>query len=250
MNKWNGFKDFIVSKKVKENNNITSFYLEPKDKSELPDYLAGQFISVRAKDGENYCKPKQYTLSSISNNKYFRISIKREAEGHVSKLFCDKVNEGDTIQATMPVGRFVLEDSDKPLVLIGGGIGITPMLTMAYKAVQEKRPTHLIYSVPNTEFYAFHEELKKLKEENDCLRLTLIFTRPTEEDKLDKKYDIEGRMTKEWLKDNIDINSDTYFCGPIEFMKALYHNLIDIGVDKDNINYELFAPGVDITKTA
>lgn len=251
MNTWKGFKDFRVTKKVEENKYITSFYLQPAEGGdiELPAYLPGQFIAIRAKDIEgNYSKPRQYTLSSPSNGVYYRISVKREEEGNVSKLLCDTVQIGDIVQVALPVGKFVLKEKQSPVVLIGGGIGITPMLTMAYEAMNKKRPAHLIYSLPNSAYHAFDEEIKKLK--GSTVKTTIIYTRPTVEDKVTEAYDVEGRLTREWLNNELVADGEYYFCGPIEFMRTVYHYLIELGVQKENIHYELFAPGEDITKPA
>lgn len=250
MNTWKGFKDFKVYKKVEENAVISSFYLKPlEEEYKLPDYLPGQFISIRVHlEGGGYSRSRQYTLSSLSNGEYYRISVKREESGNVSKILCDTVQEGDIVQISAPAGRFVLEDEEAPVVLIGGGIGITPMLTMAYEAFNKKRLAQLIYSLPNSKMHIFEEEMELFSTEKSSVQVTTFYSRPTEEDKKEKKFDIEGRISKEWLKEHVDINAKFYFCGPIAFMKTMYHYLVEIGVKKENIYYELFAPGEDITK--
>lgn len=251
METWKGFKDFIVSDKIRENAYITSFYLKPLgDEGEtLPEYLPGQFISIRIpKEGGGFSIPKQYTLSAPSNGKYYRISIKNEEEGHISKLLCNTVEVGDSVQISAPAGKFVLDDGDEPIVLIGGGIGITPMLTMAYEAKAKKRSAHLIYSIPYFDYYAFDKELKELTEGDTTIQSTIVYTRPRLEDQLQHKYDVKGRLTKEWLQENTPSQAKFYICGPVPFMKSIYHDLITIGVPQENIYYELFTPGEDITK--
>ena len=251
METWKGFKDFIISDKISENAYITSFYLKPleDDKERLPDYLPGQFISIRVpKGGGGYSIPRQYTLSLPSNGTYYRISVKREEEGHISKLLCDTVQVGDRVQISAPAGKFVLDEGHEPIVLIGGGIGITPMLTMAYEAKAKKRKAHLIYSVPYFDYYAFDKEIKELTQGDTTIELTRVYTRPRIEDQLQHKYDVKGRLTKEWLQENTPSQAKFYICGPIAFMKNIYHHLITIGIAKENIYYEMFTPGEDITK--
>lgn len=248
-NKWKGFKDFIVFKKIQEDEVVTSFYLKPLDEKTLPKHVPGQFIAVRIKKGEGeYSKVRQYTLSMDSKEDFYRISVKIEEHGDVSRQLCNDINEGDKIQCTIPMGKFVLKESKDPLVLIGGGIGITPMLSMAYKAVKEDRSIKLIYSLANSKNHSFKDEIHRLVNENDNLELTLIYTRPLECDKLYKDFDIKGRITKKWMEDNLPQNGEYYFCGPVEFMRTIYHNLDSMGIEKDKINFEMFAPGVDITK--
>ena len=91
MSVWKGFKEFIVSDKVAENEYIYSFYLTSPDDEKLPDYLPGQFIAIRVQNEDGtWSRPRQYTLSSVSNGKYFKISVKREPEGDVSKKLCER----------------------------------------------------------------------------------------------------------------------------------------------------------------
>lgn len=245
---WKGFKEAIVFKKVQEDKNVSSFFIKIKDGSTLPSFIPGQYIAIKVKmPNGSYSKIRQYTLSKNYNEDFYRVSIKREPEGNVSKILCDNVNEGDVIEITAPIGKFVLKDSDRPLILIGGGIGITPMLTMAYDAAPKGRKIHLIYSLPNSDCHSFKEEIESFRK-YDNVKITTIYTRPFEKDEAEKRFDLKGRINKEWMMENLPVDGDFYFCGPEQFMRAIYHNLIDMGVDKEQINYELFGPGQDITK--
>ncbi|MDD6796110.1 MAG: FAD-binding oxidoreductase [Clostridiaceae bacterium] len=246
---WTGFKECKVFKKVKEDENVYSFYIKRLDDEVMPEFIAGQFVSIRAKQKDGtLTKPRQYTLSMNYKEDYYRISVKREEEGWVSKVLCDDINEGDTVEMTKPVGKFVLKDNDRPQVLIGGGIGITPMLTMAYDAVKSDRKIYLIYSTRNLENHSFKEEIETLDKENSNLKKIIVYTRPTEDDEKRHDFDLKGRITKEWMDENLPKDADFYFCGPIPFMRGMYHNLVDIGIRKEDINYELFTAGEDITK--
>jgi Flavodoxin reductases (ferredoxin-NADPH reductases) family 1 len=246
-NKWKGFKDFLVYKTVKEDEVVTSFYLKSLDGSKLPEFIAGQFITVRIKNEDNtFTKPRQYTLSMNSNEEFYRISVKREENGYLSKKLCDEIKAGDNLQINAPLGNFILKDSEKPLVLIGGGIGITPMLTMAYDAVNSDRKIHFIYSIPNSTHHSFKEETVKLH--NNNFKSNVFYTRPKENEKLGKDFDVQGRISEKWMIDNLPKDGDFYFCGPVPFMKTVYHNLISMAIEKENINFEMFEAGVDITK--
>lgn len=247
-NKWKGFKDFLVFNTVKEDEVVTSFYLKLLDGGKLPKFIAGQFITIKIKNEDNtFTKPRQYTLSMNSNEEFYRISVKREESGFFSKKLCDEIKEGDNLQITAPLGNFILKDSEKPLVLIGGGIGITPMLAMAYDAVSSGRKIHFIYSIPNSTHHSFKEETAKLQNNNN-FKSTIFYTRPTETEELGKYFDIKGRISKEWMIDNLPKDGEFYVCGPVSFMKTIYHNLILMGIEKEYINFEMFEAGVDITK--
>lgn len=247
MSTWKGFKAFTVSQVVAENDYIYSFYLTSPEGELLPDYLPGQFIAIKVLNEDNtWSKPRQYTLSSPSNGNHYKISVKREPEGDVSKKLCDTVQAGDTVQISAPAGKFVLTNTTNPIVLIGGGIGITPMLTMAYKAVALDVPVQLIYSLPNSTYHAFEKEIEQLDTSHQNLTVTTVYTRPLLSDEAMRKFDLKGRLSKEWFENNVNVDSIFYFCGPVEFMRSIYHFLIELGVNPENINYELFAPGQDI----
>ena len=81
------------------------------------------------------------------------------------------------------------------------------------------------------------------------LKITTVYTRPLLADEAQRRFDLKGRLSKEWLQENVNLNSVFYFCGPVEFMRSIYHYLIELGVTPENIHYELFAPGQDITKS-
>lgn len=247
--KWKGFKEAQVFKIVQENKNVKSFYLRLKDGSSLPNFIAGQFVAVRVKNEDgSYTKPRQYTLSKDYNSEYYRLSIKREEEGYLSKILCDNIKENDVIEITVPMGNFVLKEGKHPLVLIGGGIGITPMITMAYAAKNSDRDIYFIYSTSNSHNHGFIDEINNMASENDRLQKTIIYTRPLSSDEAGKDFDVKERINKEWMDSHLPKDGEFYFCGPIPFMKAIYDNLVDLGIDKERINYESFGPGADFSK--
>lgn len=70
-----------------------------------------------------------------------------------------------------------------------------------------------------------------------------FYNSPTEEDRQNKRFDIEGYVTQDWLKNNVAINeADFYFCGPTPFMKAIYRSLKELGVEEVRIHFEFFGP--------
>jgi nitric oxide dioxygenase len=76
---WKGWRTFIISKIVKESDEINSFYLRPEDNKEIADFYPGQYISVSTFIPElGHKQPRQYSLSSHSNTEYYRISVKKE----------------------------------------------------------------------------------------------------------------------------------------------------------------------------
>ena len=85
--------------------------------------------------GETYLFNRQYSLSVAPGQEYFRISVKKEAEGEthegkVSNYLHTSIQIGDTIEITAPAGEFTLDKKETPVVFLAGGVGITPLLSM------------------------------------------------------------------------------------------------------------------------
>lgn len=154
---WADFRPFIVEKKVQESDVITSFYLVPQDGQALATFEPGQYISVKLEiPGERYTHIRQYSLSDAPGRPYYRISVKREeanAEkpaGIVSTYLHEGIREGDVLQLSAPAGDFTLEQSEAPVVLISGGVGLTPMFSMlASLAEKQQRPVTFIHAAQN-----------------------------------------------------------------------------------------------------
>jgi nitric oxide dioxygenase len=115
-----------------------SFLLAPGRRQPVLDFAPGQYIGVVA-TVDGVPMRRQYSLSAASNGRTYRISVKREEGGKVSNYLHDGVQAGGTVQLTPPSGDFVLTESDKPLVLISGGVGITPTLAMLAAALRGNR---------------------------------------------------------------------------------------------------------------
>ncbi|MFC0272158.1 NO-inducible flavohemoprotein [Metabacillus herbersteinensis] len=252
---WEGFKKFVVVKKQQENNLITSLYLEPMDKTAVPSFQPGQYITIRLNiPGETYLVNRQYSLSNAPGEKYYRISVKREANnstpnGKVSNYLHDLLVMGNELDVSAPSGDFYLnEESSAPIYLISGGIGVTPMMSML-NYLKEKQPSReitFIHAAQNGDVHAFKEEKAKLFSELENAHQSLFYNQPTEED---KKHDgfIEGRIQMDWIKTNIrNKNAHFYICGPIPFMRAMIDSLERIGVYDENIHYEFFGPSINL----
>ncbi|KOQ37939.1 NO-inducible flavohemoprotein, partial [Achromobacter xylosoxidans] len=134
---WTGWRAFRVVGKQPESAEITSFYLAPADGGEVPAYRPGQYVSVRVYVPElGLMQPRQYSLSDAPGQGRLRISVKREAggaqnpAGRVSNALHDHLQEGGVLDVAPPQGDFHLrEDSDAPVVLLSGGVGLTPMVS-------------------------------------------------------------------------------------------------------------------------
>jgi nitric oxide dioxygenase len=249
---WAGFRDFVVDKKVKESEVITSFYLKPKDGKQIADFIPGQYITVKMDIGsEKYTHLRQYSLSDSPGLDYYRISVKREDRkdgeipaGIVSSYLHSEINEGDMIQITAPAGDFYLNrDSDLPLVLISGGVGLTPMMCMLNTTVKENpdRTVYYIHAAVNSKLHAFKKHVNDLAANHKNVKSFVIYEKPLEEDIEMKNYDKDGFINLEWLQQILATKeADFYFCGPEPFMKVINKALKQWGIPEENIHFEFF----------
>lgn len=247
---YEGFKKFKVVDKVKESETITSFYLSPKY-GELPSYSPGQYLTIRVPfDGATTMR--NYSLSSYGNKKHLRISVKREDKkdqdipaGFVSNFLHKSINQGDELEVGAPAGVFNMssEIQCQNVVFIAGGIGVTPLLSMAYSLVSNKEYSNginFIHANQSEEVHAFAKEIKKIDLENDNFEATFFYEMLEREM---SSNELMGYVSKEFLKKLVnDQESVFYVCGPKKFMSKVVTDLEDLGVSDDSINFEFFGP--------
>jgi len=252
---WNGWRKFKVSQKVHESDEIISFYLEPLDAAQLPQFKSGQYISVRVFMPElGVHQPRQYTLSDIPAGTHFRISVKKEAAkgvkpaGLISNVLHDKLPEGSELEVSMPYGDFILDvDADVPVVLISGGVGITPMLSMIGTVTEhaKNRPVVFVHAARSGKVHAMKEYLSNIMQENPQVSRAIFYEEVADSDKKGVDYDYEGRIDLAKIRDEVLLPGASYYlCGPIPFMQTQQKSLEALGVSKDRIHSEVFGSGV------
>lgn len=249
---WSGFKDFVIDKKVDESDIITSFYLKPKDGNQLPVFIPGQYLTVKVDiPQEKYTHLRQYSLSDRPGLDYYRISVKREdpireglPPGVVSTDLHKLFNEGDILPISSPSGDFYLDvKTEEPVVLISGGVGLTPLTSMLnYIAFEQpNREVYYIQAARNGNVHAFRSHVRNLTKEHSNVKSYFIYEKPTDTDREMHYFDKEGFITLDWLKDVLPSNQfQFYFCGPTVFMKVVNSFLKEWGVPEKDIHYEFF----------
>ena len=238
---WRGGREFKLAAKIQESAEITSFYFSPTDQQPILDFTPGQYIGLKLIiDGEEV--RRNYSLSALAQVGRYRISVKRESGGVVSNFLHDRLSVGDTLELFPPAGEFTLTDSQKPLVLISGGVGITPTLTMLEAALATQRPIHFIHCARNADVHAFRTWVDELAEQNPQLQRFYCY------DEQDESVDHVGLLTEEvlaqWLPQERDL--DAYFLGPKGFMGAVKRHLKALGVPEKQSRYEFFGPAAEL----
>ena len=250
---WNGWRKFIVAKKVMECTDICSFYLAPHDKKSLPDFLTGQYLTFRIDvPGQNKPVVRCYSLSDSPRRDAYRITIKRiqprdkdTPPGLVSSFFHDHLNEGDILDVKAPSGQFCLDPAGGGVVLIGCGIGVTPVLSMLNTLVTQgsRRDIWFFNGVRNRAEHVMKEHLETIARENPNVYLHVCASKPDRDYELGRDYQHEGRISIELLKELLpSSNFDFYLCGPGPMMREVTEGLKEWGVPETNIHYETFGP--------
>jgi len=260
---WNGCRKFEVVKKVVECEDVASFYLAPHDKRPLPPFKPGQYITFQI-NLPGQAKPviRCYSLSDSHRTDHYRVTIKRALPppdapegkpGLISSYFCDTVKEGDILDVKAPGGHFFLDLTEpRPAVLISGGVGITPMISMLNAIIDSGTKTEVwfFFGARNSEDHIFKEYLQKAAEEHENLHLNVCYSRPGKKDVQGKDYHHSGRVTVDLFKQLLPSNNYDYFlCGPGPFMNSITEALTAWGVPDKNVHYEAFGPAT-VKKTA
>ena len=249
---WDGWREFIVRSKQPESKVITSFVLEPADGKPVVDFEPGQYISVALQVPRlGLQQIRQYSLSDAPNGRSYRISVKREGggdgrdPGYVSTLLHDQVRVGDALKVSAPHGTFYVDvHATTPVVLISGGVGLTPMISMLNRVLQSPgRDIIFVHGARNSRVHAMKDHLRKATEQHPNFKAVIFYDEPLDEDVQGKDYDYAGLVDIERIKDAVMLpDADYYICGPIPFMRMQHDALIAKGIKEARVHYEVFGP--------
>ena len=248
------FRPFRVIDKVRESSVITSFHLKPVDPMGWQPFEAGQFLVLRV-PGPNGGRPvpRSYSVSSSPTREgHYRITVKREAapqagvpDGLASCWLHDRIEIGDLIEAAGPRGEFMLDrSSPRPVVLMSGGVGLTPMVSMLHALRTEThRPVWFVHACDNGNVHALRDEVLFAAGQRPDVGVHFCYRFPTEQDAALQRHHSDGVLTGNLIGKMLPVGDlDYYLCGPPPFMKAVYGILRSGGVPKARIAYEFFGP--------
>ena len=223
-----------IAKIVQETPDARSFVLEvPADIADKFSYRAGQFLTFQVPH-ESGAFNRCYSLSSApeTDGKHLKVTVKRVAGGKGSNWFNDKLQEGGSLHVLPPAGRFVLKDSTAPLLLFGGGSGITPMMSLIKSALKTgNRKIRLFYANRDKASIIFDNELLGLIAGSGG-RLEVIHHLDAEQG-LTKADEIVASMKG-------FENAEAYLCGPGPFMTLVERTLSEAGMPRDKVLVERF----------
>ncbi|MCF8979033.1 NO-inducible flavohemoprotein [Pseudomonas syringae] len=238
---WLGGRAFKVKAKTPESDEITSFYLEPVDGQPVIAHKAGQYIGLRLNVNGNEIR-RNYSLSAASTGTGYRISVKKEVGGVASNYLHEQVQAGDELELFPPSGEFTLIQGSKPLVLISGGVGITPTLAMAEAALEVGgRDVVFIHYARNAEAHAFQSVLKDWQARYPQFRAHVVYNDTVADPAQPNIVGLPAvEHLQQWLPANRDV--EAYFLGPKPFMAFIKRALHDLGIPDEQSHYEFFGP--------
>ncbi|SAL83926.1 nitric oxide dioxygenase [Caballeronia arvi] len=249
---WNGWRRFVVKDKRAESSVITSFILEPVDGKPVINFEPGQFVSVAVNvPALQLQQIRQYSLSDMPNGHSYRISVKREEgdatrpPGYVSSLLHEHVGVGDELDLAAPFGTFYIDvDATTPIVLISGGVGLTPMVSMLKRAIQNPhRQVVFVHGARNSAVHAMRDRLRQTSATYANFKAVIYYDDPLPADVQGKDYDRKGFIDLNELKDLVlQPDADYYICGPIPFMRIQHDALKAMDIPETRIHYEVFGP--------
>jgi ferredoxin-NADP reductase len=162
--------------------------------------------------------------------------------GHVA----ERVGEGQSIRAQAPAGRFTVDpDRGGPLVLLGGGIGVTPLVSVlnAVAASGVAREVWLFLGFRDRTEHPFKPHLERMAREHESIHLHVAYSRPRPEDQAGRDYQHPGRVTLDLIKRELppaDEPYDFYVCGPTGMMEEVGQGLTGLGVPPSRVHIESF----------
>lgn len=208
-------------------------------------FIPGQYITIKTSIDGNEVR-RAYSICSASQSTELRVAVKEVAKGKFSVYANTKLKNGDVLEVHPPEGKFIINTSpnaNNTYAAFVAGSGITPVMSMI-KTVLEEEPKSkfiLVYGNKTKEDTIFYDELTTLQETySNRLFVEFVFSRTQEKDAQFGR--IEQSTVNYFVKNKYKefTMNDYFLCGPEEMINAVTNTLVENGVSKSNINYELF----------
>ncbi|WP_019906923.1 NO-inducible flavohemoprotein [Methylobacterium sp. 77] len=254
---WNGWRDFVVESVAEESETIRSFVLVPRDGDQVLRHEPGQYLGLLLDLPGRGVLKRNYSISCAPNDRTYRITVKREGragepDGIVSGWLHAEAVPGTALRLAPPAGDFFLDRSTTaPVVLVSGGVGLTPMLSMLETLVDtgSDRPVWYVHGCLSGRVHAMREHVRGLAARARNLTVGTFYAQPEDADRQGVDYDAGGLVTAEWLARETPLTEATYYlCGPKPFLASLVHGLARHGVPADRVRFEFFGPADELVE--
>lgn len=243
-------RPFVIESRHPESETITSFRLRPTDGNPPWPHVAGQHLTLFAEVPGQGLQKRNYTISSAPDGRTYRISVKREAQGTVSRWLHDEARPGAPVSVAPPDGSFVLPADDaRPVVMLSAGVGLTPMVAMLEAAAAGRRAGDLLFvhGTRDGATHAFGPHVRELAAGHAGIRTTFFYSQPRAADVAGRDFDVTGHVSLDWLAGHTPLDTAEYFvCGPLRFLRSFVPGLVQRGVPPERVRYEFFGDVEDL----
>ncbi|HKW58738.1 MAG TPA: ferredoxin reductase [Candidatus Dormibacteraeota bacterium] len=225
---------------VPETTRVSSLYLD------VPDWAgheAGQHVDVRLTAEDGYQAERSYSIASAPEDHRLALTVERLDDGEVSPYLVGELRPGDKLELRGPIGGYFVwrGDDDRPLLLVGGGSGVVPLMSMLRHRAHlgSSTPAVLLFSSRTLADVIYREELERLAAAGDGLRVVHTLTREKPAGWTGYTRRIDEAMLQEiaWPKERVPA---VFICGPTPFVEAAGSLLVGMGYEARSIKTERF----------
>ncbi|NOU07178.1 MAG: oxidoreductase, partial [Hyphomicrobiaceae bacterium] len=219
--------NLIVSALHSETPLIRRIMLASADGVPLPNFPAGAHLTVAVPD----VGPRKYSLvrstpeAAQAHPTHYTLGVRLDVDGGGGSRWMHALSVGDRVGADAPKNDFPLKAGPAPVALIGGGIGITPLVSMAAELKAAQRPFRIAYAARARADLAFLPEIESLCEGQQTIQIDA---------ETGRFFDVEG------LFRTLAPSTVVYMCGPKPMLKSGMEALRALGWPRDRLSFELF----------
>ncbi|NJP91460.1 oxidoreductase [Nonomuraea sp. FMUSA5-5] len=207
-----------------------------------PGHLAGQHVDVRLTAEDGYTAQRSYSMAAPADGDLVELTVETVTDGEVSPYLVEELRVGDQVELRGPVGGWFVwrPESTAPVLLVGGGSGIVPLMSMirARRQAGSRAPFRLLYSLrdPDRRYYA-----DELRRPDPGLDITYLYTRsaPEHVSRPARRIMLDDLAEGGWPA---SFEPDCYVCGPTGFVEAAADLLLALGHAPERIRTERFGP--------
>ncbi|GLX98673.1 ferredoxin reductase [Herbidospora sp. NBRC 101105] len=205
-----------------------------------PGHLPGQHVDVKLTADDGYSAQRSYSIANGDDGERVELTVQQVSDGEVSPYLTEVLEVGDQIELRGPVGGWFVwrPHSSPPVLLVGGGSGIVPLMAMIRSRGKSDTPFRLLYSLrdPGQLYYA--GELEKVMA---GVEVAYLYTRtaPPDAGRAPGRIRAADLVAYGWPPETAP---DVFVCGPTGFVEAAADLLTELGHDPAKIKTERFGP--------
>jgi len=212
---------------------------------EWPGHRAGQHVDVRLTAEDGYQAQRSYSIASAPEDGRLAITVERLPDGEVSDYLVGELRRGDMLELRGPIGGYFVWEahSSGPLLLVGGGSGIVPLMSMLRhrRASDVADGARLIYSSRSWDEVIYRDELERLAAASNGPEVIHTLTRSQPPGWTGYARRVDGAMLSEsaWAAATMPM---TFVCGPTSFVESVAGGLVLLGYPSNTVKTERFGP--------